>query len=81
MAKIPIQFLNFLIRKQFLTKEANVLAFNFNGHIVEFGLKEFCLMIGLKGHKFLELNLWERKENGLKNVILPNDDFTTRRDI
>uniref|UniRef100_A0A9I9E5X1 DUF1985 domain-containing protein n=1 Tax=Cucumis melo TaxID=3656 RepID=A0A9I9E5X1_CUCME len=81
MAKIPTKFLNFLLRKQSHTKKTNVLAFNFNGHIVEFGLKEFCFVTGLKCRKFPELNLGERKENGLKNVLFHHDDFITRRDI
>uniref|UniRef100_A0A9I9EIS1 DUF1985 domain-containing protein n=1 Tax=Cucumis melo TaxID=3656 RepID=A0A9I9EIS1_CUCME len=38
-------------------------------------------MTGLKRHKFLELNLGERKENDLKNVLFRHDDFITRRDI
>ena len=57
-------------------KKTNVLAFNFNGNITE-----FCLVTELKGHKFLELNLGERKENGMKNALFPHDDFITRRDI
>uniref|UniRef100_A0A9I9EEU3 DUF1985 domain-containing protein n=1 Tax=Cucumis melo TaxID=3656 RepID=A0A9I9EEU3_CUCME len=81
MAKIPTQFLDFLLRKQCHTKKTNVLAFNFNGHIAEFELKEFCFVIGLKGHKFLELNLGKGKENGLKNALFRHDDFITRRDI
>uniref|UniRef100_A0A9I9EKL8 DUF1985 domain-containing protein n=1 Tax=Cucumis melo TaxID=3656 RepID=A0A9I9EKL8_CUCME len=81
MAKIPTQFLNFLLRKQCHTKKTNVLAFNFNGHIAEFGLKDFCFVTGLKGHKFPKLNLGERKENGLKNALFRHDDFITRRDI
>ena len=81
MAKIPTQFLNFLLRKQCHTKKTNVLAFNFNGHIAEFGLKEFCFVTRLKGHKFPKLNLGERKENDLKYALLRYDDFITRRDI
>ena len=38
-------------------------------------------MTGLKGHKFLKLNLGERKESDLKNVIFPHGNFITRRDI
>uniref|UniRef100_A0A9I9ED21 DUF1985 domain-containing protein n=1 Tax=Cucumis melo TaxID=3656 RepID=A0A9I9ED21_CUCME len=82
MAKIPTQFLNFLLRKQCHTKKkTNILAFNFNGHIAEFELKDFCFVTGLKGHKFPKLNLGKRKENGLKNVLFRHDDFITRRDI
>ena len=64
-----------------MQKKSNVLAFSFNEHISKIWLKELCLVTRLKGHKFLELNLGERKENGLKNVIFPHDDFITRRDI
>ena len=78
---MPTQFLNFLIRKKCCTKRFNVLAFNFNGHIAEFRLKEFCLVMGLKGHKFPKLNIRERKENDLKNFLFPHDDFITRRDM
>uniref|UniRef100_A0A9I9EKK2 Uncharacterized protein n=1 Tax=Cucumis melo TaxID=3656 RepID=A0A9I9EKK2_CUCME len=81
MAKIPTQFLNFLLRKQCHKKKIDVLAFNFNGHIAEFGLKDFCFVTGLKDQKFPELNLGERKENGLKNALFRHDDFITRRDI
>uniref|UniRef100_A0A9I9EE41 DUF1985 domain-containing protein n=1 Tax=Cucumis melo TaxID=3656 RepID=A0A9I9EE41_CUCME len=82
MTKIPTKFLNFLLRKQYHTKKkTNVLAFNFNEHIAEFALKGFCFVTGLKGHKFPELNLGERKQNGLKNALFRHDDFITRRDI
>ena len=80
MTKISSLFLNFLIRNQCQTKKFNILAFNFNEHIVEIG-KEVCLVTGLKEHKFTELNLGERKENGLKNATFPHDDFIMRRYI
>uniref|UniRef100_A0A9I9EJ02 DUF1985 domain-containing protein n=1 Tax=Cucumis melo TaxID=3656 RepID=A0A9I9EJ02_CUCME len=73
--------MNFLLRKRCHTKKTNVLAFNFNGLIAEFRLKDFCFVTRLKGYKFLELNLEERKENGMKNALFCHDDFITRRDI
>lgn len=68
--------MNYLVRKQCHIKKSNVLIFNFNGHRAEFRLKEFCLVNGLKGHKF-----GRKKVSSLKNAFFAHDEYKTRRDI
>ena len=82
MEKTPTQFLNYLVRRQCFTNKPNVLAFNFNGHIAEFDLKEFCLSTGLRGHNFPAIDLEEGGQvSELKSAFFLEDDKITRKDV
>ena len=84
MTKIPLQLLAHLIRRQCVSTDINVLLFNIEGNIVEFGLRDFCLITGLNcGEYPIEdvLDATEENESMVKQLFFRNNTSISRQEL